>query len=110
MRRAIARAELYLNDVDVGSVAVDAWEGSWGFGQFLPNENFARFSLVFGRWSLLMHAEDDCRQLSPEALDELRKAEYAIDALRARLHFVHTGEWRRVRQVNIDGNLIEWKE
>lgn len=89
---------------------IRGWQNSWGFGDFKPNEGFSEFAPVFGNWSLLMHADDDQTRLSPEASEELRRAEYALDALRAKLFIPETKEWREIRQVNIDGSLIEWKE
>lgn len=89
---------------------VQGSESSWGYGEFQPNDNFSEFALAFGRWSLLMHADDDRHDLSDAALEELRKAEYAIDALRARLFMEDSQQWHEIGQVNIDGRLIEWKE
>jgi hypothetical protein len=110
MQRKNTQGQLYLNDKDVGSVHIRGWRSSWGFGDFHPNEGFAEFATIFGNWSLLMHADDDQTQLSPEASEELRRAEYAMDALRAKLFMPETKEWRAIQQVNIDGHLIEWKE
>jgi hypothetical protein len=55
-----------------------------------------------------MHA-DDGDKLSPATSEELRQAEYAIDALRARLMLPDENRSLRLIQVNIDGTLIEWK-
>jgi hypothetical protein len=103
-------AHLFLNDIDVGIVLVQSHNSSWGFGEFLPNPAFSDFATAFGMWSLLMHAENDGERLSEAASEELRGAEYAIDTLRAKLRLEQPEEWRPVRQVNIDGVLIEWKE
>lgn len=110
VQRTIETARLYLNGTHVGDIHVRGWETSWGFGQFRPNEAFETFAVHFGRWSLLMHSADGERDVSAEALDELRQIEYAIDALRAKLFLIKTGEWREIGQINIDGELVEWKE
>ena len=64
---------------------------------------------TFGRWSLLMHADGEREPLSEAAGDELRRVEYEIDAMKAKLIFPHTGATIRCAQLNIDGELIEWK-
>lgn len=110
MPSAATTARLFLNDKDVGDVVIRGWEGSWGFGEFAPREGFSDFAPIFGSWSLLMHADEDAAKLSPDAAEELRQAEYAIDSLRAKLFLPTRNEWRAIRQVNIDGKLIEWKE
>ena len=115
MTPARLTARLYLNDTDVGTVRVKGWDGSWGFGEFSPEEAFARYAPFFGTWSLLMHAdqnEDDAAsgRLSRPASQELRRIENEIDRIHARLFLVGTQEWRKVSQLNIDGSLIEWKE
>ena len=102
-------AKLLINGKHVGQVDVRSVADSWGFGEFTPNAGFAEFAPVFGNWSLLMHADDDESKLTPAASDELRRAEYAIDALRAQLVFDNPPESHDVRQLNIDGPLIEWK-
>ena len=109
MQAVAAKAELYLNGSKVGAVDVRGWEGSWGIGEFRPDESFAPFAPVFGEWAMLMH-EDPDRQLSPAASAELSAAERAMDSIRARLFFPDRDEWRDVRQINIDAELIEWKE
>lgn len=110
MRRTSARAKLFIDGEDVGAVEVHGWDGSWGFGEFHPSAGFESFATCFGRWALLMHADDGGDRLSTDALDELREAEQAIDSLRARLLLTDSNEWRGIRQLNIDGALIEWKE
>ncbi|HEY7090117.1 MAG TPA: hypothetical protein VH518_18615 [Tepidisphaeraceae bacterium] len=102
-------ARLYLNGKEVGGVALKSLADSWGFGEFTPNAAFGEFATLFGKWSLLMHADDDEKKLSEEASDELRRAEFEIDALRAKLLVNETNEWVDVSQLNIDGPLIEWK-
>ena len=112
MLRRGAHATLYINDAPVGQVTVRGEDASWHFGDFAPAESFAPYALPFGRWSLLMHAQDaDPRATMDEfALDELRRIEYVIDRLRARLYLPEKNEWHPIAQLNIDGPLIEWKE
>src|SRR5688572_6510352 len=109
MRAATTMAELYLDGERVGTVSVRGWEGSWGIGDFRPDDAFASFAPVFGQWAMLMHEDPDL-QLSPAASEELNAAERAMDSIRARLFFPDRDEWRDVRQINIDAELIEWKE
>ncbi len=109
MAGAEASCRLYLNDKVVGTVKVRGCEASWHYGDFEPGEEFKEFATVFGRWSLLMHADDGSR-LSQAASEELREAEYDMDRLRAQVYFPDREEWRKVAQLNIDGGLIEWKE
>jgi hypothetical protein len=101
---------LYLNDKEVGAVTFKGRDGGWGFGEFMPAPAFSDFAMIFGRWSLLMHADGEGERLSAEASEELRDAEYAIDAVRAALRLQNPDEWHELRQVNIDGGLIEWHE
>jgi len=103
-----ANARLFINGKDVGEVLIKSLADSWGFGEFTPNASFAEFAPTFGKWSLLMHADDGEKRLSEVASDELRAAEFAIDQLRAKLQ-LHNGQWVEVVQLNIDGPLIEWK-
>ena len=100
---------LYLNGTAVGTVALRGHDGPWGFGEFEPFPEFSAFAAVFGRWSLLMHADGDEEPLSEAASDELRATEREMDAIRAKL-LLETQEWRELSQINIDGPLIEWKE
>lgn len=102
-------ARLCINGKDVGRVTVQSSADSWGFGQFEPAAGFTEFATLFGNWSLLMHADDGEDRLSSAASDELRRAEFAIDALQAQLHFDRTGDALDVGQLNIDGKLVEWK-
>jgi hypothetical protein len=101
---------LFLNNKHVGDIRVRGRESSWGFGEFSPNERFSEFATIFGRWSLLLHAADDEHNLPAAASDELRRAEYDMDALRAKLFLEKSKEWRDITQLNIDGRLVEWKE
>ena len=110
MRHENRLAHLYLNGVPVGQVRAEGASGAWGFGHFEPMDAFARFSTLFGAWSLLIHEDDDRDQSTAEVLQELRDAETAIDALRAELLWIDTQERTAVRQLTIDGPLIEWNQ
>jgi hypothetical protein len=103
-------AQLHLNGKCVGDVLVQRCEDSWAHGQFAPNETFCEFADTFGRWSLLMHADGRREPLSEAAADELRRVEYEIDHMKAKLVFPDTGVSMRCAQLNIDGELIEWKK
>lgn len=105
-----SKAQLYLDGTPVGLITIRGWADSWGFGDFHPNDDFSKFANVFGQWSLLMHADDDEPKMSRDAAEELRQAEYAIDALHARLFFQTQTKWVDIAQINIDGPLIEWKQ
>jgi hypothetical protein len=100
---------LQLNGIEVGTILVRGGDASWGFGDFTPLPAFADFATVFGRWSLLMHADDPGERLSREAGDALREAENAIDAIHAALCSESMEQSHPLAQVNIDGPLIEWK-
>jgi hypothetical protein len=107
-------ARLFLNGHDVGAVEVKGWDHAWGFGEFSPADAFGSYAPRFGAWSLLMHADDgddaSDGRLSEAAAEELRRVEYDIDRIHAKLFLVGPKEWRRISQLNIDGPLIEWKE
>lgn len=103
------QAELYLNDQLIGMVEVRSGDNSWHFGVFTPRPHFTPFAPLFGRWSLLMHADEDADRLTSAASEELRETEIEIDRLRARLHMPATDEWCELQQINIDGDLIDWK-
>jgi hypothetical protein len=102
-------AELYLNDQLVGIVEVRSSDNSWHFGVFTPSPDFTPFAPLFGRWSLLMHADEDADRLTSAASEELRDTEIEIDRLRAKMRIPATGEWCELQQINIDGELIDWK-
>jgi hypothetical protein len=106
---AAGHAQLFINGRYVGNVELTSSDGNWRFGRFHPQADFAEFAGHFGRWSLLMHAEDGARRLSREAAQELRALESAIDLLHASLKS-ENGLNREIRELNIDGTLIEWWE
>jgi hypothetical protein len=109
MHASRRQADLHLNGVVVGTVVVEGITDSWTYGKFTPNLDFGAFAQLFGVWSLLIH-EDDGRDHTPrEALDELAKAETAIDRVAAELHWRDSDERTCISQLNIDGELIEWK-
>ena len=102
-------AKLYINDDYVGDVAVQGTEDSWSHGNFRPQPQFTKYAPLFGRWSLMMHADGPNEPISQPARDELRSIEFKIDRLAARLHFIESDTWVPCSQLNIDGRLIEWK-
>lgn len=102
-------ARLIINGTHVGRVVARSFADSWGFGEFGPNAAFAEFAPLFGKWSLLMHADNDEAKLTAEASDELRRVESALDGLRSRIVFDDRDEILDLHQINIDGTLIEWK-
>ncbi len=105
-----SNAHLYLNDKLVGTVVVKQCDHSWTFGEFTPSPAFGEFAPLFGQWSLLMHADGEEEPLSPAAADELREAENALSRIHVKIFIPDTKEWRAPTEVNIDGELIEWKE
>ena len=105
-----ARAVLYLEGQDVGTIVVKGRDSSGGFGDFTPNAHFSTYAPAYGLWSLLMHADEDGSKLSPAASSELASAESALDAIKARLFFPAQTRWVEVAQLTIDGELLEWRE
>ena len=103
-------ARLFLNDTEVGMVSVRGHSDSWTFGEFAPSPYFAGFARVFAQWSLLMHAKGTDGRLNATVLEKLRASEYEMDAVRASLVLERPEERHQLRQLNIDGRLIEWKE
>jgi len=108
MRREHRKAQLYLNGQPVGEVSAEAASDGWGFGHFNPSPGFSLYAPLFGTWSILLHMDDDSDRASPAALDELRATEMAIDQIKAELHWAETGQRTSIRQLTIDGTLIEW--
>ncbi|HEY7117628.1 MAG TPA: hypothetical protein VH475_13650, partial [Tepidisphaeraceae bacterium] len=94
MRNHPIHAELFLDGRLVGNVTIKGEDNSWHFGEFEPRPEFERYAPLFGRWSLLMHADEDSDRLTDAAADELREIELEIDRVRARLRMVDSGEWR----------------
>ena len=107
--RLTKTASLLINDKEVGTVVLRHNADSWGMGDFVPNDAFSEFAPLFGTWSLIMHEDDGGRRLDAAMLDELHRAEAALDALRVKLRRSEHGELIDVEQVVIDGPLIEWK-
>ena len=105
-----ANARLFLNDHDVGAIEIKGWDDAWGFGDFQPGQGFARYARHFGDWSRLIHTPHEDDRLTDADKDALRKVEYEIDRLHAKLLLVDSGQWRRVTELNIDGPLVEWRE
>jgi hypothetical protein len=108
MRHQHRQARLFLNGKPVGEVLADAASDAWGFGRFKPADEFSSFAPLFGAWSLLIHEDDQDGRVREETLDGLRAAEAAIDMIRAELLWLDTQQRTPVRQITIDGGLIEW--
>lgn len=104
-----AQAELHIDGRHVGQIEVVGWHSTYTHGRFTPGEAFAPYAALFGRWSLLMH-EDETRPLHATASSALAEAERDIDTLHVRIYFPKQDRWVDVRQVNIDGDLVEWKD
>jgi hypothetical protein len=102
-------AKLFINDTEVGSVALRHSADSWGMGDFVPNDAFVQFAPLFGAWSLIMHEDDGGGRIDAAILEELHRAEAALDKLRVRLLRSERNEWVDVDQVVIDGPMIEWR-
>ena len=109
MHRQKRQVDLYLDGKDVGHVDVQRLTLAWGFGNFTPNAEFARFAPRFGLWSMLMHEDDSADSVNQFVREELRHAEQQIDQLHAELLWPDTGQRTRIRQLNIDGSMIEWR-
>jgi tetrahydromethanopterin S-methyltransferase subunit G len=103
------QARLHIDGQDVGAIVVGGSDSSWIFGIFTPCEGFGAVASLFGAWSLLMHDDED-QPLHPTAQQALNEAERRMDQLHARIHFPEQDVWQRVRQINIDGQDIEWRE
>jgi hypothetical protein len=102
-------ATLYIDDEPVGDVVAKRGGASWSHGDFRPNPAFVKFAPIFGEWSLLMHADGAYKRLSRATSEGLRQVEFELDRLHAELQFVEGGEWVACSQLNIDGEMIEWK-
>jgi len=102
-------ADLHLNGVAVGLVIAEGTSDAWAYGKFTPNCEFGKFAQLFGVWSLLVHEDNGEDETPREALDELAEAEIAIDRVQAELEWHDSRERTRISQLNIDGELIEWK-
>ena len=103
-----ACARLLINGNDVGQIVVQGWDSSWAFGRFSPHDSFSQYAPVFGLWSLLMH-DDEESPLHETASAALADAERQMDALHAEVLFAEHDLRIPVGQLNIDGELVEWK-
>lgn len=101
-------ATLHLNGQPVGTVTVTGWDTSWRFGRFSPGPGFGPFAPAFELWSILLHGGTGRIDRSTAA--DLAVVENAMDRMRARLWFGDDGAWVTAFQLNIDGELLEWKE
>ncbi|HEX8911879.1 MAG TPA: hypothetical protein VF796_05935 [Humisphaera sp.] len=104
-----AAAHLHIDGKLVGTIEVTGWDSTWTHGRFTPTDGFAPYATVFGRWSLLMH-EDEHAPLHGAAQAALADTERQIDMLHVRVYFPKEDQWHEVRQLNIDGGTVEWKE
>ena len=109
MRRQSRKAELLLDGQDVGRVDVQGESNAWGFGKFTPTDGFDKFAMNFGIWSLFLHEDEDAAQMDKLIREQLRVIEREIDRLHAELRWLDTGKRTPLRQVNIDGTMIEWQ-
>src|SRR5690349_10955535 len=96
---------LHINGKDVGTITVRGHNHGWHFGDFAPNACFAEFAPLYGRWSLLMHADGADEGLSDAASEELRGTEIEMDRLHARIFQPSAEQWQDVVEINIDGPL-----
>jgi len=90
-------------------VVVTGWDSSWSYGRFEPAEAFSQFAPFFGAWSLLMH-DDEHKPLHRSVADALAEAERSLDSLHVEVHFDESNLRQAVAQLNIDGELVEWKQ
>jgi hypothetical protein len=109
LSHAHRRGVLHLNGEPVGVVTAQRVSAAWCFGEFEPAEAFSKFAPLFGAWSLMMHDDDGTSSTSEAALQELRRVERQIDALKIALHWESSDEKTVIEQLNIDGKLIDWK-
>lgn len=103
-----AVARLVINGTDVGSIHVQRTDSSWVFGRFTPAPSFSTYAPIFGVWSLLMHDDEDA-PLHETASKALNAAERQMDALHIEARFINHGVTIKIGQLNIDGDLVEWK-
>ena len=108
MRHNHRQGQLFINGHAVGEVVAESASEGWGFGQFKPSDEFSQFAPVFGAWAMLLHEDDDRDRPSDEALEELGKVETAMDRLKAELVWTDSQQRMPLRQLTIDGTLIEW--
>src|SRR5438105_870997 len=76
------KGHLHLDGREVGVIAVSGCDAALHYGRFMPGEGFAEFASLFGRWSLLMHDDED-RPLHPTAQEALTDLERAMGNLHA---------------------------
>ena len=100
---------LFLNGREVGEVVVQGWDSSWTHARFTPGPGFSDFAAIYGRWSLFMH-EDEHAPLHESASAALADSEREMDSIHAKVFFEAEHLWHEIRQLNIDGELAEWKE
>ena len=101
---------VHLNGSPVGTVTVTGGDTSWSFGRFTPGPGFEPFAPAFELWSLLMHDGGAGSRLDRATAADLAVVENAMDRIRSRLFFPADDAWVTPFQLNIDGELLEWKE
>jgi hypothetical protein len=100
---------LYLEGRPVGRVSLVGRDGPWCFGHFTPDQEFWAFDRYFRVWSELLHAGSDGQPLSDGVREKLSALEKSIDQLRATIHLTDADERHEITELNIDGEMIEWK-
>ena len=103
-------AVLFLNATRVGAVQVRSGNSTWGYGHFTPEPEFSSFAPIYGRWSLLMHAQGESEKPDRAIVDELARAERLVDSVKAQLFFASSEEWVNVGELAIANEVLEWRE
>ena len=104
-----SRARLLLDGREVGNIVVGGGNTGSMYGTFTPCELFADFAPLFGRWSLLMHEDEDA-PLHRSTAAALADAERQLDALHVEVHYLDPDVRQPVQEVSIDGGVVEWRE
>jgi hypothetical protein len=102
-------ATLIINGEEVGQVVPKGTSAGWAFGEFQPLPPFSKYAILFGSWAMFMHEDENVTLVADNIMEELRKAEQAIDSLRAELRWMKDQRVTPITQINIDGTMIEWR-
>lgn len=105
----LREAVLWLQGRPVGHVITCGRDGPWHFGRFVPAAGFESIAPLFAAWAQLMRAGGD-GPLTTDQRAQLARIERSLDTLRASLLEPGRTARRTIAQLNIDGDLIEWKE
>jgi hypothetical protein len=105
----LREAILWLQGRPVGHVVACGRDGPWHFGWFVPAASFESFAPQFAAWAQLMRAGGE-GPLTADQRAQLTRIERSLDTLRAWLVEPGRTARRTIAQLNIDGDLIEWKE